>query len=142
MFMAFLIDSAILVGNVIGAIIVLKKRIMMKIRIRGVFVQRIYGGMSCRDKRFSKTSRNKPHPTNFSILAVMLSKIKHKGVNYVRFDKERKVHTLEEDILNIWKEHGLSVTEEVVQSQDSETGLTVWIIKAVQSKNFTPRVPS
>ena len=60
----------------------------------------------------------------------------------MRFDKKGKAHTLEEDIANIWKEHGLSLIEEVVKSDDTVKGITVWVIKAVRSENFIPRIPS
>lgn len=60
----------------------------------------------------------------------------------LRFDKEGKTYTLEEDIQRIWKEHGLSLIEETVKSDDSGTGITVWVIKATRIENFIPLFPS
>lgn len=65
----------------------------------------------------------------------------------MRFDKEGIMHTLEEDIQNIWKEHGLEVTEESVEPEvlitsDDGKAITIWTIKARRIPSFVPKIPS
>ena len=57
----------------------------------------------------------------------------------MRFDREGTPHTLEEDIQNTWKEHGLEVTEETVTS---DKAITTWTIKARRIVGYVPKIPS
>ena len=50
------------------------------------------------------------------------------------------MHTLEQDILRIWKEHGLEVTEETVKTDAKD--ITVWTIKAKRNPSYVPKVSS
>jgi len=64
-----------------------------------------------------------------------------------RFDKEGSFHTLEEDIFQIWKEHGLEVTEERVEPEVQITSndgkaITIWTIKARRIPSYVSKIPS
>ena len=47
----------------------------------------------------------------------------------MRFDKDGKLITLEQDIQEIWSSHGLEVLEETVPAHP-DNPVTTWIIKA------------
>jgi len=50
----------------------------------------------------------------------------------MRFDKKGNLHTLEQDIVRIWKLHGWDVVEETVPRTRGK--IRVWIIKAKPMK--------
>jgi len=51
----------------------------------------------------------------------------------MRIDKKGKMHTLEEDIVETWKGHGLKVVEERVSGD-------TWEIKAIRIKSKEEKI--